>query len=169
MMLCSRCCGNSCLCYITCYLVVPSPLLCLNVHLAGLPRDVRAQTVKLRLLLYLPLLVLLPKHLRKGTWTRRTITTNGSLLQVVGANLRTPWLLSGYWQGSLTSKPKSWMLCCATCKHRMMLDFHCAKPPFPGRPSSWCLTARALIKLQAWQSRRQWRWATCYTMGCTYM
>ena len=63
--------------------------------------------LKLLLLLYIPLLVLLPKHLMKGTWTGRTITTNGSLLLVVGAKMRTPWLL--YWRarGSLTSIPKS--------------------------------------------------------------
>ena len=84
-------------CYITCYIAGPSPLLCLNVHLAGSPRDARVQ--KLRLLLYLPLLVLLPEpeHLTKGTWTGRTIPMmNRSLLLVVGAKLRTPW--RRYWQ-----------------------------------------------------------------------
>ena len=43
-MLYSRCYGFPCLCYITCYIAVPSPILCLNVHLAGSPRDARAQT-----------------------------------------------------------------------------------------------------------------------------
>ena len=58
--------------------------------MAGRPTDDRAQP---RLLLYLPLLVLLPKHLRKGMWTGRTLTIDGILLLVVGAKLRTPWLL----------------------------------------------------------------------------
>ena len=60
--------------------------------LTGMP------VLKHRLLLYLPLLVLLPKQrLRnlKGTWFGRTITTNLSLLLVVGTKLRTPWRL--YW------------------------------------------------------------------------
>ena len=43
------------------------------------------------LCLYHPLLVILQKHLRKGTRTGRTVTTSGSLL------LRIPWSL--YWQG----------------------------------------------------------------------
>ena len=43
-MLYSRCYGFPCLCYITCYIAVPSPILCLNVHLAGSPRDASAQT-----------------------------------------------------------------------------------------------------------------------------
>ena len=65
-----------------------STLLCLNIR----PRP-GMLVLKPLLLLHLPLLVLLPKHLRKGTWTEWTITTNGSLLRVVGAKLRIHWLL----------------------------------------------------------------------------
>ena len=65
------------------------------------------------------LLVILQKHLIKGSWTGRTVTTSRSLLVVVGGKLRIPWQL--YWQGSLTSTQKSWRLCCKTGQHRMML------------------------------------------------
>ena len=61
------------------------PLLCLTVHLAG---RVGMPVLKPRQRMYNPLLVLLHKHLRKGTWTERTIlTTSGSLLLVVGGKL----------------------------------------------------------------------------------
>ena len=100
-----------------------------------------------RFLLELPLFVLLPKHLRKGTWTGRTITTNGIWLKVVGATLRIgstgrdPWLrrdgCSKRWRDGSLRTSKRWRFCCATCQYRMLL-----------------------IKLQAWQWRRQWRWTT---------
>ena len=96
----------------------------------------RAGHLKPRQCLYHPLLVILQKHLRKGNWTGRTITTKRSQLLVVGGKLRIPWLF--YWQGSLTqassSKQKLWRLSCKTCQHRMML-----------------------ITLQSWQWQRQWR------------
>ena len=46
--------------------------------------------LKLLLLLYLLLLVLLPKHLRKGTWTGRTITTKWSLQAGGGSQAENP-------------------------------------------------------------------------------
>ena len=51
------------------------------------------------------------------------------------ATLRIHWL--PYWLGSLTSALKSWRLCCTSCQYWMLL-----------------------IKLQAWQWQRPWRWAT---------
>ena len=42
IMLYSRCYEGSSPCYITCYIAGP-PLLCLDIHLAGSPRDARAQ------------------------------------------------------------------------------------------------------------------------------
>ena len=52
--------------------------------------------LKPRLRPYNALLVILQKHLMKGTWTGRTTNTSGSLLLVAGGNLRIPWRL--YWQ-----------------------------------------------------------------------
>ena len=88
--------------------------MCLNVHLAGCPRDARLKPLLLLgTFLFSCSFPILPKHLRKGTWTGRTVTINGSLLMVVGAKLRIPlWL---YRPGSLTSTPNSRRLCYTTC------------------------------------------------------
>ena len=93
----------------------PSPLLCLNVHLAGSPRDARAQTHAASVPSSSRAPFQAPEE-REVDWEEHNY---GSLLVVVGAKLRTSWQI--YWQGYLTSTPKSWRLCCATCQHQMML------------------------------------------------
>ena len=91
---------------------------------------------------YHPLLMILQKHLMRGTWTGRTIATSRSLLWVVGGKLRIPgpWLL--FWQGSLTSTPKCWRLCFTTCQ----------VVPTPD------------VANQAPVMTRQWRWAICNSL-----
>ena len=105
----------------------------------------RMPVLKPRHQLYHPLLVLLHKHLREGTWTGRTITVSRSLLrpccrwwdaswESLGcSNYRGPWL-----------------------QHRRVGGF-AARPAHPVYANN--------NSLQSWQWQRQWRWATCYSFG----
>ena len=72
------------------------------------------------------------------TWPGQVIA-DLLLVEVSKATWRIPWRLywPGFGPGFLTSTPRSWRLCCATCQF---------------------LTIQ--VNLLAWLWRRQWRWVT---------
>ena len=94
------------------YSTIPTPAG-LAVYLAG---RLRRHVLIPLLRLYHPLLVNLHNLPREGTWIGRTTTTSRTLLlvEVSKATWRIPWRL--YCPGFLTSTPRSWRLCCATCQ-----------------------------------------------------
>ena len=88
----------------------PFPLLCLNVHLAGNPRDASAQTQAASV----PSSPCAPSQAPEERDVDLEDYHYERYPAVDGGSQAENWL-AAYWQGFLTSTQKSWRLCCATC------------------------------------------------------